>query len=275
MSFAVLSRLAIRLHRRIELVQAHVADGHVAQDRRDILRVAELRERLASALIQRQRFLESILSGQDVAHIGVEAGKTQLIAMSLENPARLFGRRQRVVVPSEINQALQRTAAQRASDVDVLTGGSEQPKRRFISLQRLAVFAPDQQHMPDRTKALRATPIVTELVSQPHRGVRQALGLSEIGAGHAHHRFVQAFDDVGVPELRLVPQERHHGAEVGLRRQLIDQVAGEVSGHHAQKPMDFNAFSRRCRHRPRMKPIEPTARPRRRATSRYANGGST
>ena len=65
-----------------------------------------------------QRFGEPILPVQDVADVAVEPGEAEHVAVALEDRARLRGRRQRLVVAAEADQALQR-AVERARDVDV------------------------------------------------------------------------------------------------------------------------------------------------------------
>ena len=110
-----------------------------------------------------------ILPVQDVAGVAVEPGEAEQIAVALVDRARLRGRRQRLVVAAEADQALQR-AVQRARDVDVAAQAEKHVSRRVVMLQRLLVLAPRVMDVTDGAQALRAARLVTELLGDPVRG---------------------------------------------------------------------------------------------------------
>src|SRR6185295_15168039 len=101
---------------------------------------------------------------------------------------------------SEVDEALQRAAAQRPAHVDVPPGPPEQPKGGVVPLQGLTIPAAYQQHVTDRSKTLRPAPIVREPGGQPGGRVGQTLGLAQIGACDANDAFVETLDDSGIPE---------------------------------------------------------------------------
>ena len=73
----------------LEIVEARVGHRHVAQRRRDVLRLAQLRELLVGAAIKSDRFVEAVLPVADVPDIAVEARQPQPVPVALEDPRAL------------------------------------------------------------------------------------------------------------------------------------------------------------------------------------------
>ena len=104
-------------------------------------------------------------------------------------------RRERLVVPAQGDQALQR-AVQRARHVDVASQRAETASRAaWWCCNATLVLAPGVMDVTDGSQALRAAALVIELLGDPLRRLRQALRAVQVGPRQPHDAGVQPFDD--------------------------------------------------------------------------------
>ncbi len=164
------------------------------------------RELLVRALVERQRLVEPVLAAQDVGDVAVETRQAERDPVSLEDQSRLPGRRERLLVPAEGDETLQR-AVQRARHVHVPSRAPKQLHRRVVVFQGLVVLAADEPDVTGGSQALRPAAVVVELVGDPSRRVRQAVGPLQVDPRQPHDAGVQVFDDGRLPELRCAGEE--------------------------------------------------------------------
>src|SRR5689334_4246737 len=101
-----------------------MADGHVAEHRSDIARLAYATERGARFFVQVERFRVAILPVEDVAHVACQAGKTQFIAVPLEDGTGARSPLAGFLVEAEIAEGLQSTQ-QCAGGIEFAAGAIE------------------------------------------------------------------------------------------------------------------------------------------------------
>ena len=174
----------------------------------------------------------------------------------------------RLRIPSKRDEALD-ASIQRPRQIDLATGLLKEPPRGVVAAQRAPVLAAHEADVSFGAEALRARALVIEPVGDPARGEREMIRLPHVDAREPDHAPVQVVDRGGLQQIGPRPQK----SRTRRGRRQVRQPPGERV-RHVQKPLAARKRSRRLRHRPRMKPIEPVARPSVCATSRYGSGGS-
>ena len=225
---AIRPRRVVGLQRAGEVTEIDLTEGHVAQDGRDVLRLADRGQLLVRAAIQRQRLVEPILPGHDVGDVAVETSQIDGRAVLLEERSCFCGGRQRLVIPAEGDETL-KCAIQRPRPIHFSARLPKQPCRGLVLLERGRVFALKEPDMPGRPQALRPGAGVVELVRNPSRRARQAVGSLQVDPRHPHDARVEVFDDGRIPELSVPQQERR--AEPG-RAEFSEPIDQRLPRRH-------------------------------------------
>src|SRR5882724_10282187 len=138
--FAKLARLLIRIERARKLIEADVACGHIAENRRNSLWILLRRQPLVRAFIARQCLSKPVLPEMDIAYVDLETGEPPGVALGGKNLARPVARRKSTAVFAHQKQRLDR-AAQRPSQFVCQTAFSEQNAGLLMKFNRGSVLA--------------------------------------------------------------------------------------------------------------------------------------
>jgi hypothetical protein len=253
----------------VELVQADLAGSHVLQRDGHILGVADPGKRGAGALVPFQGLFKTVLPMEDVAHVGVQARQAEVVAVFEENGTSPFRAGERLVIPAQVNQGM-KGAADGAAHVQFPAQALVDGQGRLVALARRFVLAFQVEDMSHSPQTGCPGAFLADLRGNPGSRSSQPFRLPEIDARQPHYLVVEACHRLGLPPLASGLKKLAAPARVGLeRQQLHEALQGRRglgrAGH--QNPFASRIFFSRSRHRPRMNPMDPRARPSRCATS--------
>jgi hypothetical protein len=262
--------LPVDLERLLEVVQADVARRDVAQADRRVLGSPERDELAVGGAVALERLGPAVLAGQYVGQVVVENGEAQPVAPPFEDLPRLGFEPVDPPQLAEIGEVGQRA---RAGDrpAQLVARGGEKAERAVVELLRLLAAAGEMEGVGGGAGGEGLERRLAQLGGEETGGAgqldRPLARDADLAADLGADRFEPARGaQIRPPGEEFAPLPLAH--QVGqLAEDLVVGEAGSRALRNQVRPAASSAACSFLRQRPRMKPIEPVARPSRSATS--------
>ena len=259
-----------------KIVQGDQTNRHVVERDREAFGIPQRDQGFIGALVTSEAFLKAVLAVVDVAEIDFDVREALAVAELRENLFGAFGGFKRLVVTPQQDQRLN-GRNERAT----FLGGVADPAKNLESLlvedQSLAIVAEDADTVALGSQGTAEYFLAAKATGDDDGRLNERERLLGINTQPGATHFVQLLAD-GLPIQLSAREKSSTRSPVAEFRKFAEQLFVErpcsLRRSH-EKPAFSNSLRARSRQRWRMKPIEPVAIPRVRATSAYGRAGSS
>ena len=212
----------------------------------------------------------------DVAEVDFDVREALAVAELRENLLGAFGSFKRLVITPQQDQRLN-GRDERATFLGGVADPAKNPESLLVEDQSLAIVAEDADAVALGSQSTAEYFLVAKATGDDDGRLNERERLFGIDTQPGTSHFIELLADRFPIQLspREISSARRGVAELGnLAQQLFAQRRCSLRRFH-EKPAFSNSLRARSRQRWRMKPIEPVAIPRARATSAYGRAGSS